>query len=165
MADLTHEEKLAWYRQHIKSRVFAMLAKPAALREREKQLSPDAISERFFLECVIQASWEGRHAATRWLIEFVGIVGYSHGKAVLSKSKNDEEHDFRINDLGGKLIEPLSDDAVKLAKLRRDINKATSHPTHASGHESITEERLKEAAAIIVAHLQKEIYTPAGENL
>jgi hypothetical protein len=87
------------------------------------------------------------------------------GKAVTAENSDAKVHDFRINDLGGRFIDPQSGEALILARLRNDINKATSHPTNASGHEPISEERLKEAAKIIVAHLQMEIYSPAGENL
>ena len=162
MTALTESERQAWFRQHIKSRVFAMMSKPSLLRAQIDQLPDDSMEMRFRLECLLQAAREGRQAAIRWLIEFVG-VGPVHGKEVTPPKKR--KHDFRIDDMNGALLDLSTNSALKLAQLREDISKATAHPTRGSGHETVSEERIKEAAEIIVEHLFKEIYQPAGESL
>lgn len=143
-----------------------MMANPSLIRAQISQLQAEVTTEHFQLECLLQASWEGRHAAAKWLIEFIGIDGMKEGKALApSQNKGGKEHDFRIDDLGGRFLDPSSPEAVELAQLRHDINKATSHPTHASGHTPISDERLRSAVTVIVKHLIREIYQPAGENI
>lgn len=117
------------------------------------------------LECLFHAAWEGRHAAARWLIEFVGVTGLKNGRAVGPGVAGGGQNDFNIVDLGGVGIDLESGDALKLAKLRKDINKTTSHPTNESGHGHISETRLNEAAQIIGDHLRRTLYAPAGETL
>lgn len=165
MTAITAEMKRYWRHQHIQTRMFALQANLQMLREKQQQLAADRQFELYQLECLFHAGWEGRHAAARWLIEFVGVTGLRNGKAVGGDQSGAAEHDFRVSDLGGQCIDLNSDGATKLARLRKDINKATSHPTHASGHDPISEARLNEAALIIKEHLQATLYAPAGETL
>jgi hypothetical protein len=163
---LTEAQKKEWRDQHIRSRVWAMFADIELLRGRERQLPKDTLQkERFLHECWIQASWEGRHAATRWLIEFVGVVGLRSGKAIIASEAQRKEHDFWITDLGGKFLDQDSDVANQLAKLRHDINKATGHPTGGSAHDQIAVQRIHRAAITIVEHIQEHVYSPVGEVL
>lgn len=165
MNTINEETKRIWRNQHIQTRMLALQANLNVIREMQCQLAADQLVELIQLECVFHAAWEGRHAAARWLIEFVGVKGLKNGKAIGVSVTAGQENDFVITDVGGVGIDLNSADAVTLAQLRRDINKATSHPTYDSGHEHISEARLHDAATIIKAHLQKTLYSPEGETL
>jgi hypothetical protein len=162
---LTSVEIAEWLDQHVRSRVHATLAQPRRVREQIDRLpseTPDG--ERAQLEFLLQASWEGRHAAFRWLIEFVGVIRDKHGNARPSSKKYDD--DFRIDDLpGGKTIPIPSSDATLLADLWNDCTKATGHSTRDSGHKEITEVRLSGAAEILIRHLRSTIYAHANKSL
>src|SRR4051812_15751499 len=113
---LSKARQRIWRRQHIRTRIFAMIANPADVRLIQKAYPLDS-PEHLAFEALFHASWEGRLAATRWLIEFVGIVNNSKGRAVWAhKQKNPKKHDLRITALaGGKPISPRLAREGKLA--------------------------------------------------
>lgn len=88
---------------------------------------------------------EGRFAAIRWLIEFVG-------------TKPPKQADVRIKDFGGRGIDANSPEGKRLVDIWEGVSKAGSHATDAYGHKDITNPRLCAAMKLIVAHLQATIY-------
>lgn len=155
---LTEIERKEWLQQHIVTRVYAVRADIPQLNKRRHAIAPENVAERLLYEYWFHAAWEGRHAALRWLIEFV-----LEPTADQKKCKHDD--DLRIASLGGKSIPLGSLTAKKLKLLKRDLHKATGHPTHKSGHEEMTEGRIREAADIITRHLQLELYDRAKPDL
>ena len=86
---LTPEEKEVWLSQHLPSRVYACFASPGYVQKLISELPAGADqSHRCELELIRQASWEGRHAALRWLIEFIGVKADKNGKPDLPKELN-----------------------------------------------------------------------------
>ena len=163
MKVLTEEQANYWLNQHIRSRIFAAYAQPRWFRPWAETQSPENRELQQSLHFILQASWEGRHAAIRWLIEFVGVINDSEGQPKRSSRKFDD--DFRISDLAGTEIALKSAEAEKLASLCYDLNKATSHPTHESDHDTITEERLRWAAQFLASYVNEQLYKPRGMTL
>jgi hypothetical protein len=160
-ATLSEKDINDWLDQHIRSRIYATLARPAWFRKWAETTQPAELQQD--LHFILQASWEGRHAALRWLIEFVGIkLDGKTGKAARPKP---QQHDFRITDLGGDFVPLSSKEAVELAKLWSDLTKVTSHATHASGHGAINEERLGLAIRFLIKFINDKVYVPRGRNL
>ena len=99
MHQLSPDELAYWLDQHIRSRVHAVLAQPSLVRRALDQLPSEAAEARAHHAFILQASWEGRHAAMRWLIEFVGISSDTGGNI---KSPQRRKDDLGIADLGGR---------------------------------------------------------------
>ena len=133
--------------------------------ERDPQKSPECqpphakIRER----CEGDAIWEGRLAAIRWLIEFVGIIADKNANP--KESKGRYAHDTGINDLGGKVFNVSSPEANKLAKVWLGCSQASSHATHSSGHPQVNEKEINEAMKIIMTHLDHELYSKDGQTI
>jgi len=63
MKPLTPKEIEEWFEQHIKSRVYATLASPELVRMWLNENPTAPVNERWRQMFLLQASWEGRHAA------------------------------------------------------------------------------------------------------
>jgi hypothetical protein len=112
--------------------------------------------------CVLIAALEGRMAAIRWLIEFVGICDRNTkpGRPTLRKT------DVSTTSIqGGKLIDCSSPDATTLAKVWKACSQASAHPTWDTNHPPINSQTLDEALRIIVNHLNATIYSVNARNL
>lgn len=168
----TPKEQNEWLGQHIPHRIRASLAMSQVLeRMLEAQMS-DPEKRRLKTQfCLEMAAWEGRHAAIRWLIEFVGVTGDDSGKAVESPrrrnrkrgGKNQRPHDVDIMDLPGGDYFPLgSKDADLLGQVWKGASQATGHATAASKHPSLARDRLSKAALIVTNHLEATVYKAAG---
>ena len=120
--------------------------------------------ENIYWRCATDSINEGRLAATRYLIEFIGIRA---DKKTGKPARRDPQcpDDFNITDLGGRLLSKSDPRADCLAKIWTASTKATSHATHDSKHPEAGDEKLMEALTIIVQHLQDTIYEAAGEQL
>jgi hypothetical protein len=166
VAPLTSKEIEEWLEQHIRSRMYAALARPELLRAWLEANPNSAESDRFETVYLLQASCEGRHAALRWLLDFIGINDYRGDPKVKMVYKSplelQKEHATRITDLPGGELMPYS---PELHKVSRALTKATSHPTRNSGHEPIPPERLMKVALNIRVHLQETIYWAAKKTL
>lgn len=114
------------------------------------------------LHCTDNAVWEGRLTATRWLIDFVGISCSAHGKP---GRPTKHLHDWRVDKLGTPLFPLGSADAQKLADVWLGCTKATSHPTRGSGHPPVDPTELNAAIAIVIEHLDKQLYAPSGRSI
>lgn len=169
-----------WLDQHIPHRLRAALAQSnflsallaAQIKDEKKRAEKEAY-------CLEMAAWEGRHAAVRWLIEFVGVTGddsgaptesgrrkgrvkQTKGKGLASKFA----HDVDIEDLpGGKYFDLADPRAAVLGAVWKGCSQATAHATAGSGHPSIARDRLSEATQIVIQHLGATAYAKAGKTV
>jgi hypothetical protein len=161
MPSLTPEQQDQWLEQHIKTRICAALASVSLVRRMQESLPLSSNSERTQLEFVFHAVWEGRQAALRWLIEFLGVAQGRDGKPKAPAIQSD---DVRITDLaGGVPLSISSSEAAELAVMWHAVSKATSHATQGSGHAPIDDIRLERVNRIIIEHLRKTVYSAAGK--
>jgi hypothetical protein len=159
MRVMNHSDQEKWLAQHIPHRLRVCLAYSAV----QKELLPDTVDRdtlgKIGLNCVLIAAVEGRMAAIRWLIEFVGISG----RAGRPKRYNTDVSITSIQ--GGKPIDPFSHDAVILAKVWKGCSQASAHPTQDTNHPPVDGPALDEALRIIVRHLKRTIYSASPDKL
>jgi len=158
------DERNQWLVQHIPHRLRACLAHSGV----QKELMPDTADEKtqqnIVAHCVLIAALEGRMAAIRWLIEFVGIRDYN-GKPGRPKPHK-AGTDVSITSIqGGKLIDLSSHDATILANVWKGCSQASGHPTWDTKHPPVDGATLDQAVRIIVKHLDATIYSVSGRNL
>lgn len=159
-----------WLGQHIPHRLRAALAQSTLIDSMLATQVPDEV-ERKKIEtfCLEMAAWEGRHAATRWLIEFVGITGDASGKPVPSPrraGRSNHAHDVDVTDLPGGAYFDLADpDAAILGAVWKGCSQATSHATSGSNHPSIARDQISRAVTIVIKHLQTTAYAAAGKTV
>ena len=77
------------------------MVRGVSVRRALDQLPSEAAEERAHHAFILQASWEGRHAAMRWLIEFVGISNDPDGNIKFPQRRKD---DLGIADLEGREV-------------------------------------------------------------
>jgi hypothetical protein len=159
-----------WLSQHIPHRLRAALAQTTLLESMlAAQISDERERAKAAAFCLEMAAWEGRHAATRWLIEFVGINANQAGNPIASpkrRGKTNHKHDVDVTDLPGGTYFDLADpDAVVLGAVWKGCSQATSHATSGSNHPSIARDRISEAVTIVVKHLQSTAYASAGQSV
>src|SRR5437867_220410 len=154
-------EQSEWLTMHIPHRVRAAIARlnmeQSLLRVKaiiEPQLRTD--EDKIYWRCSTDSIWEGRLAATRWLIGFVGIKQDNAGNPAVCKKV---DKDVRIDDFdGGRLLGPSTPEGRLLAAVWKGCSQASSHATNEYGHPSVSDKQdLPEALKIILDHLQKTI--------
>jgi hypothetical protein len=151
-------EQTVWLQLHIPHRVRAALARLELLSEYLTTPTPGgpdltklSRDQNIRRRSEMNSVNEGRLAAIRWLIEFIGI--------------NSKRNDIVITDFGGNRFDENSPDGQTLEDIWLGVSKAASHATDEYGHPNVSETRLCEAMKIIVSHLQKEVYTPRNLEL
>lgn len=150
-----------WLVTHLPHRIRAAISRLPLEGELLTALSatePQKIRER----CEGNAIWEGRMAAVRWLIEFIGVKEDKHGKPVRPNPRGADASITMI--AGGTLFDMSSPDAIFLARVWRGCSQASSHATHASGHPSVEPSELDRAMRIMTAHLDQTIYSGQSRN-
>jgi len=165
------DEQTQWLTTHIPHRVRAATARLDMTRSLlgvRALIDPECrtVTDKVYWRCSTDSIWEGRLAATRWLIEFVGIKEGPEGNpAVAGKSKHGK--DVRIDDLeGGELFDHSTDQGRRLASLWKGCSQASGHATKAYDHPSVSDKKeLPDGLAIILDHLQRTIYQKAGMNI
>ncbi|MDD2764821.1 MAG: hypothetical protein PHE83_12700 [Opitutaceae bacterium] len=160
---LTKAEQQEWLRQHIPHRVGGSIACTEVLDE--KIAASGAVIDQGAVRnrCANHAIWEGRFAATRWLIEFVGVSMDKHGEPT---RPHHGDFSARIDNFeGGMLFDLSTPEAKKLAKIWLGCTQATSHATHGSNHPSIRDPERNEALRIIWSHLENTIYRGTGVSM
>jgi len=163
---MTPQEQREWLLGHIPYRIRAVLPGIPMKAPWLVQVEPTIMQPRPFPNhCVWAALHEGRLAAMRWLIEFVGIKE-KEGHAVNSKSRSPRVTDAYIDAFpGGILFTPSRVDAQILASLWKGCSQASGHATHGTNHPDVSDRRLAEALTVIIAHLEQTIYRANGINL
>lgn len=170
LTSMDQQEQNEWISRHIPHRVRAAIAR---LRMENSLLgvtalinpTPQTEEQEVYWRCATDSIWEGRLAATRWLIEFVGISrGRRNGDPV---RPNMVDKDVRIDHFeGGCMIDLSSENARILADLWKGCTLASSHATNAYNHPSVCDRTvLPGALKIILDHLQETIYDKAGMKL
>jgi hypothetical protein len=167
---MDQQEQSEWITKHIPHRVRAAIARlnmEDSLLRVTALIDPQlrTVNDKIYWRCATDSIWEGRLAATRWLIEFVGVKQNNAGNpACAGKSK---ETDVRIDDFdGGTLLGHQTREGRLLASVWGGCSKASSHATNAYNHPPVSDKKeLPEALRIIVNHLQKTVYEKAGKNI
>ena len=165
------DEQSEWITRHIAHRVRAAIARlplENSLLRVKASIDPERRTDRdeVYWRCATDSIWEGRLAATRWLIEFVGIKRNDDGKATECKKKRGSK-DVRIDDLdGGKLFDLSSPHAQLLADVWKGCSQASSHATNEYNHPAVSDQKeLPDALTMILNHLQDTIYNQAGKKV
>ena len=162
-------EQSEWIATHIPHRVRAAIAR---INMEDSLLHVWALidpatrtdKERIYWRCSTDSIWEGRLAATRWLIEFVGIKQDKNGNPVCTGKK---KNDVRIDDFdGGALLDRSTADGRFLADVWKGCTQASSHATNAYDHPSVDDRTvLPKALKIVLDHLQGTIYDKASQKI
>jgi hypothetical protein len=171
MIDLMDQhEQSKWITTHIPHRVRAAIARldmENSLLRVNTLINPalPTDEDRIYWRCSTDSIWEGRLAATRWLIEFVGIQQNKKGNPIACPGKRKD--DVRVTDFGGRLLDPSTPDGRRLADLWKGCTQASSHATNADPpHPSVDDQTvLREALKVILDHLQDTIYDKASKKL
>lgn len=119
--------------------------------------------DKFHIWCVGRSVDEGRKAAVRWLIEFVGVAmnNKTRDPKIPLPLHGHEDEQVLIEQFDhGKLFDLNNSDAVILAKVWKGCAQASLHPTTNTGHDSVDPEDLAMALKIVVGHLEKHLYEP-----
>jgi len=154
--------------KHIPHRVRAAIARlpmEQSLLRVTATIDPELRTDedKIYWRCSTDSIWEGRLAATRWLIEFVGIKQDRSGSAARTRKGM---HDVRIDDFdGGALLVPSTPDGQRLAALWKGCTQASSHATNAYNHPQVNETVLAEALKTVLDHLQDTIYDKASGKI
>jgi hypothetical protein len=124
----------------------------------------------FGVWCVDRCVDEGRKAAMRWLIEFVGVrpdTRPDQDNAPLPTVPNTNGKSVTIAQVGGSMfdIETNREDAWKLARISRACAQASGHPTVDTNHASVNPQDLADALRIVIDHLETALYKPSDRDL
>ena len=163
-------EQSEWIAKHIPHRARAAIARltmEGSLLRVNAFIDPELRTDvdKIYWRCATDSIWEGRLAATRWLIEFVNIKQDRKGNPSVCE-KNKSGNDVRINDFdGGRLLGPSTHAGQLLANVWKGCSQASSHATNEYSHPSVDEKELSEALKIILDHLQNTIYQKEGKNI
>jgi hypothetical protein len=155
-------ERSEWLTRHISDRVRACLY--GLPMEAPWRLDPVGVSHISpEIGCLLVGVHEGRMTALRWLILFVGLKGEESWRPAVEEVAR--ETDMRIDRLGGSLFPVGRSEAQILARTWIGCSQATSHPTLGTNHPSVEPPALAEALAIVIEHLQRELYAPNNRDL
>ena len=156
-------EKDTWLDQHVPHRVCAALALLPMKGKWAMPTSPTLPNRDFHVWCIGRCVDEGRKAAMRWLIEFVGVRLDRNGKPAAVKPY-DNDKTVTIAQLGGSMFDTTRPDALKLAKVWQACSQASLHPTEDTGVD-VRPDDLAGALQIVIAHLEDALYKPLGRQL
>ena len=167
---MDQHEQSNWITKHIPHRVRAAIARldmENSLLRVNTLIDPALTTDedKIYWRCSTDSIWEGRLAATRWLIEFVGIQQDKNGNPIACPKK--WKDDVRVTDFGGRLLDPSTPDGRRLADVWKGCTQASSHATNAyPPHPSVDDRTvLPEALKVILDHLQDTIYDKASKKL
>lgn len=163
---LDFDTQRVWLLQHIPHRVCASLTWLDVKGKWAMPPSPewkDQVRDKFHIWCVGRSVDEGRIAAMRWLIEFVGVAmcnktGNPKKPSPLPKHEDEQVLIERFDQ--GELFNLNHGDARILAQVWKGCSQASMHPTIDTKHPPIGNDKLAEALPIINDHLEKHLYEP-----
>ncbi len=119
----------------------------------------------FHVWCICRSVDEGRKAAIRWLIEFIGITWDSKKKKAIVIEPHSNGKSVTIRQVGGTMFDPNHPEAFKLAKIWEACSQSSLHPTTDTGHCAVGEDEIATALEIVVRHLEISLYKPIGREL
>ncbi len=151
-----------WLTEHIPHRFRSCLVGLPLQDELMTAIADGKTRDSIKAHCLLSAVSEGRMAAIRWLIEFVGIRDFN-GKPGHPKPRRTDVSITCIQ--GGEPIDPSSHDAAILAKVWKGCSQASGHPTQDTNHPPVDSPALDEALRIIVDHLKRTIYSASPDKL
>jgi hypothetical protein len=158
------DDQKKWLDQHIPHRLHAALADLPLQREIIQALGEShrqEIEER----CKVSATTQGRLAAIRWLIEFIGVQD-RRGKPDRPRQSSTNSTDISISQIqGGKAFDLSLPEAEKLRQVWKGCAQAVGHPTDRTNHPPVNDKELDEALRIIRAHLESTIYATSKQRL
>jgi hypothetical protein len=162
LSPISDSERVAWLTRHIPDRVRACLyGLPMRAPWRLPPVGISHLSPE--VGCLLVGTHEGRMTALRWLILLIGLKGEKSWRPAVEELKL--ETDMRIDRLGGALFPVGRSEAQTLAKAWIGCSQATSHPTLGTNHPPVDPPALAEALAIVIEHLQRELYVPNKRDL
>jgi hypothetical protein len=132
-----------WRAQHIPHRLRVCLAGSPLQRE--------LMLENIATYCIVAAAAEGRMAAIRWLIEFVGIRDFKGRPGRPNRHRTDVSISLIQ---GGKEIDLSSPEAATLASVWKACSQASGHPTQDTNHPDIDGQVIDKALRIIISQSQ-----------
>jgi len=145
-----------WLAQHIPHRLRACLTGLPLQGEFMRTVEDGTMRELIKYCCLQHTVSEGRMAAIRWLIEFVGI----HDVNGTPRHPRLRKTDVSISFLeGGKPIDPSSRDGAFLAEVWKGCSQASGHPTQDTDHPDVDPKTLDKALRIIFRHLRQTSYS------
>jgi hypothetical protein len=155
-------DEQAWLGQHIPHRLRACLTWLPLQSELLTTITDANAHASIMHRCFLHTVSEGRMAAMRWLIEFVGIRDVN-GKPEQPKLRKTDVSISFIQ--GGKPIDIDSTEAMFLAKVWKGCSQASGHPTQDTNHPDVDPKTLDKALRIIVGHLKRTIYSADPDKL
>jgi hypothetical protein len=171
MTALDPREATAWLIQHIPFRVTAGIAGTPICDEWANNEPPLRLPIGLRYVCLNDATFQGRMAACRWLVEFVGLQERGDpnlgpqpcpSRAAASVVSGKTTTDFGLGMLpGGSFILPQHSDAKLLARTWKGCAQATSHPTAGTNHPDVSHEILTKVMRIVITHLDQTAYKHA----
>jgi hypothetical protein len=128
---------------------------------------PDLPRSDFGVWCVDRCVDEGRKAAVRWLIEFVGVRPDPQTNEPLPTAPYGKGTSVTIAQVGGSPfdIQTKREDARYLAKISRACAQASLHPTADTNHVRLEPRDLASALYIVIEHLETALYKPNDLDL
>jgi|ERR1035441_2277899 hypothetical protein len=166
--NLTKPEKEIWLSQHVPHRICAALALLKMRGMWAMPKSPILPHGDFHVWCIGRSIDEGRKAAMRWLIEFVGItlkIEKNGSEKVVPPKPHMNGKSVTIREVGGSMFDTNGKDALKLAKIWQACSQASLHPTMDTNHHSLGPDDLADALQIVITHLETALYKPNGRDL
>ena len=163
-------EQAQWLANHIPHRVRAAIARlpmENSILRATATIDPPCRTEQdcIYWRCATDSIWEGRLAATRWLIEFVGIKQGKDGNPAHCQKTSQYPDDVNIEDFdGGVRQNHQTPEATALASVWKGCSQASSHATSGT-HPSVNEANLANALTLVLDHLQNTICQKARKTL
>jgi len=162
----SNSEKEDWLMQHVPHRICAALAWLPMPGKWAVPRPPDLPNRDFRVWCVDRCVDEGRKAAMRWLIEFVGVTLDRNDEPAPTKP-HENGKSVTIGQVGGIMFDTKTkrQDARKLAKIWQACTQASLHPTADTNHAPLEPDDLANALCIVIDHLETALYRPRGRDL
>ena len=165
-------EQARWLKNHIPHRIRAAGARlpmENSLLQVTAIMDPHPLTAqgRIFWRFATDSIFEGRLAAMRWLIEFIGVKENRQGQPAECRPSPKFPDDRFIEDIsGGVFFSTNAPGAQLLAQVWGGCSQASSHATtDTHRHHPIDEKTLAEALTLIMDYLQAGIYDTAGAKL
>lgn len=149
-----------WLLEHIPYRVVGGIALTPIAEEWDLAKTGLSGSGGFRFVCMNYATLQGQRAATRWLIEYIGIQRADGGRPLPSHAAQER----RVTDCGiwllpnGRNMLDSHPDAQFLADTWKGCTQAILHPTVASNHPEVKMAEITRALRAVIDYLQKSIY-------
>jgi len=161
---LSNKEKEIWLDQHVPHRICAALTWLTMPGIWAMPQEPALQKGAFHVWCIGRSVDEGRKAAMRWLIEFIGVTADDNGNPVGTEPHRNNKS-VTIAKVGGRVFDTKSKNARTLSTIWKACSQASMHPTMGTTHDPDGPAELAAALQIVIAHLDDALYKPNHRNL